>query len=194
MRIAIYSRVSTDGQDATNQLEQLRYFAGQQGWQIIAEYVDTATAGTADREQFQRMFEAAEQGQFDTLLFWSLDRLTREGTLETLQHLRRLEQAGVGFRSFTEQYLNSTGIMKDVLLALLATMAKQEKLRIGERTRAGLAVARSRGVRLGRPGVPVDVRRVRQLVRDGLSGRAIARKLNVPQRTIRRHIAALETA
>jgi len=190
-RIAIYSRVSTDKQDTTNQLTDLRAFAEKQGWNVVLEFIDTATGGTSDREQFQLMFQAAERHEFDTLLFWSTDRLTREGTLETLQHLRRLEEAGVGFRSFTEQYLDSTGIMKDVVLALLATMAKQEKVRISERTKAGLAVARSRGVKLGRPTRIFDVQKASQMLANGMSKRQVSRSLNIPLSTLLDRVEAI---
>jgi DNA invertase Pin-like site-specific DNA recombinase len=55
------------------------------------------------------MFDAASKGQFDVLLFWSIDRLSREGVLTTLQHLQRLTSYGVDYRSFAEQYLDSCG-------------------------------------------------------------------------------------
>ena len=65
--------------------------------------------------------------------------------METLNNLRRLEAAGVGFRSLTEQYLDSCGIFKDAVLSILATIAKQESIRISERTIAGLEKARKQG-------------------------------------------------
>ena len=98
MRIAIYARVSTKdkGQDTESQLVQLREFASKQGWQIVREFVDRETRSKSDRMEFQAMFEAASQRKFDLLLFWALDRLSREGVLETLQHLNRLTSYGVG--------------------------------------------------------------------------------------------------
>jgi DNA invertase Pin-like site-specific DNA recombinase len=86
----------------------------------------------------------------DVLLFWALDRLTREGTLATLQYLERLTSYQVGYKSFTEPYLDSCGTFKDVVISLLATMAKQERIRMSERVNAGLALARRQGKRLGR--------------------------------------------
>lgn len=74
----------------------------------------------------------ASQRKFDVLLFWALDRLTREGTLATLQYLERLTSYQVGYKSFTEPYLDSCGTFKDVVISLLATMAKQERIRMGE--------------------------------------------------------------
>jgi DNA invertase Pin-like site-specific DNA recombinase len=150
-RVALYGRVSTKdkGQEVQNQLRQLREFAAHSGWRIVAEYVDHESGKVSDREQFQAMFNAASKRQFDVLLFWSLDRLSREGVLPTLQHLQRLTSYGVGYRSYTEQYFDSCGIFRDAVIAIIATVAKQERIRISERVRAGLSTARNKGKRLG---------------------------------------------
>ena len=136
-RCALYARVSTKdkGQEVENQLRQLREFAAHSGWTIAAEYIDHETGKISDREQFQLMFTDASQRKFDVLLFWSLDRLSREGVLPTLQHLQRLTIYGVGFRSYTEQYFDSCGIFRDAVIAIVATVAKQERIRISERVK-----------------------------------------------------------
>jgi DNA invertase Pin-like site-specific DNA recombinase len=151
-RCALYGRISTrdKGQEVENQPVQLRDFAVKQGWEIVSEFTDSESGSKSDRPQFQEMFKAASQRKFDVLLFWSLDRLSREGVLETLQHLNRLTSYGVNYRSFTEQYFDSCGIFKDAVISILATVAKQERIRISERVRAGLATAKARGVKLGR--------------------------------------------
>src|SRR5215470_14557366 len=113
MKCALYGRISTTRQETENQLLQLRQFAATQGWQIVAEYTDEMSGGTADRPQFKAMFAAASRREFDCLLFWSLDRLSREGVLETLQHLNRLTSYGVAWRSLAEQYLDSCGAFRD---------------------------------------------------------------------------------
>jgi hypothetical protein len=96
VRISIYARVSTDKQECDNQLLQLREFAAKQGWVVAAEYVDSGVSGSkSDRVELQRMFHDASQHKFDCLLFWALDRLSREGVLPTLQHLNRLDSYGV---------------------------------------------------------------------------------------------------
>ena len=181
MRVALYGRISTrdKGQDTENQLVQLREFAAKSGWTIHGEYIDQESGSTADREQFQAMFKDASQRKFDTLLFWSLDRLSREGVLETLQHLNRLTSYGVGYRSFTEQYFDSCGVFRDAVIAIVATVAKQERVRISERTRAGLAVARAKGKVLGRPSLNVNPVEVRRMRADGDSFRVIANKLGI---------------
>jgi len=188
MKIAIYARVSTKdkGQDTENQLVQLREFATKQGWQITREYVDRETGATSDREQFQAMFTDASRRKFDLLLFWSLDRLSREGALETLQHLNRLTSYGVGYKSFTEQYLDSCGIFKDAVIGILAVIAKQERVRLSERTKAGLSLARSKGKTLGRPKLRVQSAEIASLKAQGLSLRAIGRHLGISEGSVRR--------
>jgi DNA invertase Pin-like site-specific DNA recombinase len=97
------------------------------------------------------MFESASRRDFDCLLFWSLDRLSREGTVQTLNHLERLTGYGVNYRSFTEQYLDSTGVFKEAVIGILAAVAKQERVRLSERTIAGLERAKAQGRIGGRP-------------------------------------------
>ena len=117
----------------------------------------------------------ASRGKFDLVLFWSLDRFSREGVLETLNHLRRLEAAGVGFRSLTEQYLDSCGIFKDAVLSILATTAKQERVRLSERTLAGLEKARNQGRIGGRPRLIVNRDELARLDRSSPGWGIIAR-------------------
>jgi DNA invertase Pin-like site-specific DNA recombinase len=188
MKIAIYARVSTKdkGQDTENQLAQLREFASKQGWQIVAEFVDRETGSKSERAEFQAMFQDASQRKFDLLLFWALDRLSREGVLETLQHLNRLTSYGVGFRSFTEQYFDSCGIFKDAVISILATIAKQERIRLSERTKAGLAQARRNGRQIGRPRLTVQSSEIARLRASGLSLRAIGRELGISEGSVRR--------
>jgi DNA invertase Pin-like site-specific DNA recombinase len=101
------------------------------------------------RPGFGAMLKAAHQRKFDILVFWALDRLTREGTGATLNYLQRLESKGVGYVSYQEQWWDSTGPFKDVMVAMFATLAKQERARISERTIAGLKVARAKGKIIG---------------------------------------------
>ena len=107
MRITLYDRVSTTdtGQDTENQLLQLRQFAKQQGWAIYKEYTDHKTGRTSDRAEFQEMFQDAYQKKFQLVLFWALDRFSREGATDTLQHLRKLSNYGVQWKSFTNSTL-----------------------------------------------------------------------------------------
>jgi len=191
-RVALYARVSTKDkrQDTENQLAQLRQFCEVQGWAVVHEYVDRATGKHSDREQFQRMFADASQRQFDSVLFWSLDRFSREGVRETLNHLELLSSYGVGYRSFTEQYLDSCGMFKDAVLAILAVIAKQERVRLSERTIAGLQRARRAGRIGGRPRVVCDRGKVERLAKAGKSLAEIADQVGVSKSSVHRIISA----
>jgi len=193
MRVALYARVSTRdrGQDTENQLAQLREFSRIQGWVIAAEYVDRASGKRSDREQFQKLFQAASVRSFDTVLFWSLDRFSREGVLETLNHLQRLSSYGVGYRSFTEQYLDSCGIFKDAVLSILATIAKQERVRLSERTIAGLEKARRAGRVGGRPSLIVNRGKIQKLSEQGKTTREIGREFGISAASVCRILKAV---
>ena len=192
--VAIYCRVSTrdKGQDFTNQLLALREFASKQGWTIVNEYIDQQSAKDDDRPAFRQMFQDASQRKFDVLLFWSLDRLSREGVLETLQHLQRLTSYGVAWRSFTEQYLDSTGIFREAVIGILAAIAKQERVRLGERTRAGLERVRREGKRLGRPAAKADAAVIRRMRDEGASWSEIARRTGLSRGTVQKALEQSE--
>ena len=147
MRAAIYARVSTKdkGQTNENQLRELYDFAQQLGYTIYKEYCDQERGGNAERPQFQQLFADAHQRRFDVVLFWALDRFSRDGVTETLNHLQRLTAAGVQFKSFTEQYLDSTGLFRDAIIGFLAAIAKQERVRFSERIKTGQARSGPRG-------------------------------------------------
>ncbi len=83
--VAIYARVSTrDRQEASNQLRELRALCRKQGWRIVGEYVDRESGGKPDRPQFRHPFDDAHRRKFDLVVFWVLDRFSREGVLRTL--------------------------------------------------------------------------------------------------------------
>jgi len=193
-KVALYARVSTkDGrQDTEIQLIALREYCRKQGWEIGSEYVDHETGGTSKRPHFQRMFADARTRKFDLVLFWSLDRLSREGVSATLSHLERLTAAGVEWRSYTEEYLDSTGLFRDAVIAILAVIAKQERVRRSERASAAIARLRRQGrtEHLGRPHLVVDRDRARRLRKEGWSVRKIADELDVSAMTVQRIVTA----
>jgi len=186
--IAIYARVSTltRGQDVENQLAQLREFSQKMGWTITREYIDHASGAKREREAFQQLFADAAQRRFDLVLFWSLDRFSREGTLQTLQHLQRLTSYGVAWRSFSESYLDSLGPFADVVISLLSTVAKQERIRIRERVAAGLARAAAKGRFPGRPQVKCDRDKVLALRAAGHSFGQIAKEMSLAKASVAR--------
>lgn len=188
MRATIYARVSLrEGQETENQLRQLREFLESNQWEAAGEYIDRESGRSSDRPEFLRLFEDARRRRFDLVLFWSLDRFSREGVLATLEHLERLTKAGVGWRSFTEQYLDSTGVFRDAVISILATVAKQERIRIGERTKAGMDRARAQGKQIGRPRRVVDAEQLRRLLGQ-MTLAEVSARTGVSCSTIRRRL------
>jgi DNA invertase Pin-like site-specific DNA recombinase len=153
-RVAIYLRVSKDdgSQETDNQLLQLRGFCERwEGHELVAEYVDRES-GRRKRKDFDHMFADAARGRFDVLLFWALDRFSREGIRKTLAYLERLDHCGVAFKSYKEPFLDTDNeLIVHIVLGVTSYYAQQEALRISDRTKAGLERARRSGKVLGRP-------------------------------------------
>lgn len=156
MTVCIYGRVSTKNkQEVDNQLLQLREYCLKNGYTIYKEYVDHESGGNPDRKAFKELFMDAYQKKFSVVLFWALDRFSREGARETINYLSQLEGYGVHFISFSEPYLNSIGIFKEAIISILATLAKQEKVRLSERVKAGLEHAKKvKKIKLGKKALP----------------------------------------
>ena len=199
-RAALYGRISTaDGrQEVDNQLDELRRFAATQGWDIVTEYIDHESGGHADLPEFQRMLSDAAQRRFDVLQFWALDRLTREGALETLKYLNRLASYGVAFRSFREPFIDSCGPFSDAVIAIIGTVAKQERVRIQERVQARMDRVKVEGTRSGKPvGRPRVIVDADQVVRfrdiEHLSWPEIGRRTRSSSGTVRRVYAKAKT-
>ena len=104
------------------------------------------------RKQFAALFDDAAKRKFDCVLFWALDRFSREGMAQTIAHLQRLVSYGVAFHSYTEPHLATDNeLVRNILLALLSSLAKLEAQKISERTKAGMARAKANGIKIGRP-------------------------------------------
>lgn len=187
MKVALYARVSTEGQDPEVQLAALRAHAALRGWEVAEEFVDRGFSGTKDRRPaLDRLMEAAWAGKFPVVLVWRFDRFARSvkhllSALETFRGLR------VDFISLQEQFDTSTPI-GHAMFTIIGAMAQLERDIIRERVRAGLERARGRGVRIGRPSVLVDRSHVRELRAQGLSVGEIARRVGCSRSTIRRRI------
>jgi DNA invertase Pin-like site-specific DNA recombinase len=182
MRIALYARVSTK-EDATNkqeyenQLLQLRDFVkrkSSENWEIVAEYADRASGGKADRAEFKKMLDSASRKEFDCLLFWSLDRFSREGIYQTLGYLRRLSEYGVDWFSYREEFLRSLGPWKEMVLSIFASLAEMERLRQSERVKAGIARVQRQGKHFGRKRIILDRVKIKDLRENGRSVQEIA--------------------
>jgi DNA invertase Pin-like site-specific DNA recombinase len=181
IKAAIYCRVSTKdkGQETANQAIQLREYCARMGWEVVEEYTDQASAKNGERSAFKRLFDDASKRRFDAVLVWALDRLTRQGVYETFDHIRTLTSYGVQFESYTEAHFRTTGPAGELMLAVAAWIAKQERLRLSERTKAGLQRAKRQGKALGRRRAKVDSSRVIEMRNAGHSFTEIAKALKV---------------
>ena len=151
MKVALYLRISRESSELDNQRLVLQDYCDKMHYEIVGIYADIISGASTKRPEFNRMLSDASKHKFSLLLFYSLDRFSRSGTRDTIRYLQMLDDYNVMYKSFTEQYIDSSGIFKDVIIALLSTLAKQERLRISERVHAGLARARQQGRIGGRP-------------------------------------------
>jgi len=189
MRIGVYSRISKDSSDNMNQLLILRDYCQKMDYHIYDEYVDTVSGGSPIRPEFNRMMEDASKRKFDMLLFFALDRLTREGTRKTIQYLQMLDDYGISYKSYSEQYLDSTGIFKDVIISLLSSLALQERVRTSERVLAGLARARQSNRIGGRPRLDENkIEKIRQMKKAGKTIMDISRTLKISRGSVYQYL------
>lgn len=159
IRVALYGRVSTDKQNYDNQVNALKEYAKKNGWTIYKVYSEVISGKESEREEFKKMFADAEQRKFDAILVWALDRFTREGTEKVWQYLTRLKSLNIKFISYQEPYFNTDNeLVRDVLFSIMGALAKQERLRISERVRAGLVRAKSLGHKSGKPEIPIEIK------------------------------------
>jgi len=192
MRVALYARVSTldKDQDPGTQLLPLREFIQAQGWQPAGEYVDHAS-GTdlRGRTAWRALLDQAARRRVDVILVWKLDRAFRSVAhmATTVEQLRRW---GVGLRSYSEPWLDTSGTspVGDLMLNILASFAQFERALIAERVRAGMDRARRQGKHVGRPpALNGDLDALRPLIEAGtLSRRRAAAQLGVTTSTVSR--------
>ncbi len=185
-RVAIYVRVSTDGQSVENQRRELEAVATRHGWEVAGVFSDHGISGAKEkRPAFVRLVQGIARKDFDTVAAWSVDRLGR-----SLQHLLgflgELRAKGV------DLYLHQQGIDTSTpagkaLFQMLGVFAEFERAMIVERVHAGLRRAKAQGKRLGRPRVSRETEeRIQRELTKGKGIRAVARKLGVGVGTVQR--------
>jgi len=176
-RVALYVRVSTDEQTTDNQRRELEGVAKRSGWKIVDIYEDNGISGANGREKrpaLDKLLKDAARREFDMIAAWSVDRLGR-----SLQHLigllEELQALGVDLY-LHQQGLDTSTPSGRAMFQMCGVFAEFERAMLVERTKAGLARARAKGMRLGRPPVPpVTKRRIAKLRQQGKSVRAIAK-------------------
>ena len=197
-RVAAYARVSTSDkeQDPETQLIALRDFCHANGWEVVNEYVDKASArDLAHRTEWRRLLDDCAKRKFKIVVVFKLDRAFRS-VKDMHDTLAAWELVSVEFRSIREQFETSTAVGR-LLLNMLAAVAEFELEMIRERVKARMDRARRQGKRIGRPSV-MDRRGFRKRfgailkrLRAGeVSRREAAKELGVGYATLKRLLDA----
>lgn len=185
MRAAIYARVSTtnNGQNPEMQLLELREHCQRRGWQIVGEYVDAGVSGAKERRpQLDRLMADCRRRRVDAVLVYRYDRFARS-LRQLVNALEEFRSLGIEFISLHEGVDTATPNGR-LVFGIFASIAEFERELIRDRVRSGIAAARSRGTRVGRPRVSVDAARITTLRASGLSWPQIARELGVSVGTV----------
>jgi DNA invertase Pin-like site-specific DNA recombinase len=178
MRVAVYGRVSTAEQNAAMQIEELRAYCIRRQWEIVEEFIDSGVSGSKEsRPALNRLLADAKRRRFDTVLVYRYDRFARS-LRQLVNALAEFDALGIHFVSLNEGVDTSTPNGR-LVFGIFASIAEFERELIRGRVRSGLAAARAKGKRLGRPRVTVDAARIAALRVQGLSWPQIARELGV---------------
>lgn len=185
MKVALYLRISKESSCLDNQRGLLQEYCNKMSYDITDIYEDVISGAAPKRPEFSRMLSDASKHKFSLLLFYSLDRFSRSGTRDTIRYLQMLDDYNIMYKSYTEQYIDSSGIFKDVIIALLSTLAKQERIRISERVHAGLTRARQQGRTGGRPTLDENkIEKIRQMKKAGKTIMDISRTLKISRGSV----------
>ncbi len=186
MRCAIYARCSTRDQTLDLQLDALRDYAKVREFEVVEEYLDEAVSGAkTKRLALDRLMADAHRRAFDVVLVWKLDRLGRSLS-HLIQLVEQLGSLGVDLVSLGDPGLDTTSPHGRLIFAVMGAVAEFERDLIRERTRAGMAAARRRGKRVGRPRVHVPVSQAKGLLAEGATVSSAARELGVSRATLQR--------
>jgi DNA invertase Pin-like site-specific DNA recombinase len=182
-RAALYCRVSTVDQHPETQLNELRQFAANRGFQVVGEYTDHGYCGArARRPELDRMMGDAQRHKFDVLLVWACDRLARS-TKHLLQTIDELNGMGIQFLSQREA-IDTEGPLGRAILVIVSAMAELERCIIIERVKAGMRRARLEGRQIGRARLDVNREQVIRDRRSGMSLTQVAKKHTISRASV----------
>jgi DNA invertase Pin-like site-specific DNA recombinase len=168
-----------------------RLVAGR-GYALTHVFEENVSAAAKVRPEFDRMMGCAHRAEFEVLVVWSLDRLGRS-MVGNLQAVLDLDRRGVQVVSVREPWLDSDiGPARQLLLGVMGWVAEQERVRVGQRVRAGLDRVKRSGVKLGRPVALVNKTAVFNMKREGRSVRDIAKALGLSPSVVQRTLKACQ--
>lgn len=190
-RVAIYARVSTsNGQNPEMQLEELRTYCKRRGWEIAGEYTDAGVCGAKEhRPALDRLLTACRKRLVDAVVVYRYDRFARS-LRQLVNALEEFRALGIDFVSLHEGVDTSTPNGR-LVFGIFASIAEFERELIRDRVRSGIALAKSRGKRLGRARVIVDGSTIARLRQAGLSWAAICEETGLSKGTAQRAVPSL---
>jgi DNA invertase Pin-like site-specific DNA recombinase len=179
MRVALYARVSTlNGQHRDVQIRELHEYAERRGWEIVAEYVDEGISGARERRPaLDRLWTDCRKRKVDAVLVYRYDRFARS-LRQLVNALDEFRALGIDFVSLHEGVDTSTPNGR-LIFGIFASISEFERELIRSRVRSGLAAARAKGKRLGRPRTVVDAEKIAQRRAAGASWREIAEEMGI---------------
>ena len=179
MRVALYARVSTlNGQHPEMQLAELREYASRRGWEVAGEYVDEGVSGARERRPaLDRLWVDCRKRRVDAVVVYRYDRFARS-LRQLVNALEEFRAMGIEFVSLHEGVDTSTPNGR-LVFGIFASIAEFERELIRSRVRSGLAAAKSKGKRLGRPRTAVDAKQVATLRAAGASWKVISEQLGI---------------
>jgi DNA invertase Pin-like site-specific DNA recombinase len=151
-RVALYTRVSTDDQTTDNQRRELEAAAERHGWQIVETFTDEGISGAKGKDKrpgFAALHAGIARRDFDIVAAWSVDRLGRS-LQDLVGLLSDLNAQGLDLY-LHKQGLDTSTPSGRMMFGLLSVFSEFERAMIVERVRAGMARARERGTRSGKP-------------------------------------------
>ena len=187
IRAALYARISTlnHGQDPEVQLRELREFCQRRGFAIAHEYVDRGISGSREkRPALDKLIADCRKRLVDAVVVYRYDRFARS-LRQLVNALEEFRSLGIDFISIHEGVDASTPNGR-LVFGIFASIAEFERELIRDRVRSGLAAAKAKGKRVGRPRVAVDVRRIASLRREGRSWAEITRETGISKGTAQR--------
>ena len=170
------------------QTRELHEYCQRRGWAVTDEYTDVGISGAKEkRPQLDRLMTDAKRRRFDAIVVYRYDRLARSlrHLVNALEEFRALN---IEFVSIHEGVDTSTPNGR-LIFGIFASIAEFERELVRDRVRSGLAHARAKGKRLGRPGRVVDAASIREL--QGLAIRDIAARVGSSFGTVRRTLATM---
>jgi DNA invertase Pin-like site-specific DNA recombinase len=193
-KVALYTRVSTQEQKADLQLMDLKEYVQRRGYEIFRTYEDVVSGATKERKSLDLLMDDANKRKFDIVLVWKFDRFARSLKM-LVDSLALFQELGIDFISFKEN-IDTTTSMGKLIFNINSAYAEFERDIIRDRVKAGVRAKREKSNgKWGRLNVADDIQtQIQELIKQGISIRTVAKKLNVAKGTVMKYKRVLDNS